>query len=72
VAAYLAALDAAGVPVGVNRDVVVAVGRQVCQQPPGRRFDVAGLGMLIAAVFPTLWTLAQGSAIVAAADRTLC
>ena len=70
-AEFLAALEAARVPVGANRDVVLAVGRGVCAgQPEGR--DPAAVADEISGVFSDVWSPEQASSIVQAAQDKLC
>ena len=68
---YLAALEAARVPVGANRDVVLAVGRGVCAGQPEVR-DPAAVAAQITGVFGDVWTPEHATRIVQAAQDELC
>ena len=71
-AAYLAALEDAGVPVGQHRDAVLVLGRGLCQAPPEQQSDVVAAGERISAVVGDLLSPDQARRLAELAVDELC
>lgn len=70
--AFFEALQASGVPVGDDREVLLALGSGICHTPPESRTDPAATAQHIVAVLGDTWTPDEALRIVEAIDATLC
>jgi hypothetical protein len=71
-AAYLARLQDDGLPVPEHRDVVLVLGRIVCQAPPPERADTAAMATRVSAVAGDLLSPPQTLQLVQVAAQELC
>ena len=71
-AAYLARLQDDGLPVPQHRDVILVLGRMVCQAPPPERADTAAMTTRVTAVAGDLLSPGQTQELVQLAAQELC